>query len=62
MGGIGSGGWREGAGRKPTDGARVKISARVPAWLMDLIKTEAHRRQLSASQYITELITKGLER
>lgn len=61
MGGIGSGGPREGAGRKATDGARVKISVRVPAWLVDLIKTEAERRQLSTSQLITELLTKGLE-
>lgn len=62
MGGIGSGGSREGAGRKATDGARVKISVRVPTWLVDLIKTEAERRQLSTSQLITELLTKGLEK
>lgn len=61
MGGIGSGGLREGAGRKAHEGARVKISTRVPAWLVDLVKSEAERRQLSTSQMITELITKGLE-
>lgn len=62
MGGIGSGGAREGAGRKALDGARVKISARIPVWLVDLIKAEAQRRELSTSQLITELLTKGLER
>ncbi len=62
MGGIGSGGAREGAGRKATDGARTKISARVPVWLVDLIKDEAGRRKVSTSQLITEFLTKGLER
>lgn len=62
MGGIGSGGPREGAGRKPLDGARVKISARIPEWLIDLVRTEADRLNLSTSQLITELITKGLEK
>lgn len=61
MGGIGSGGAREGAGRKATDGAREKISVRLPVWLVDLIKDEAARRKVSASQQITELLTKGLE-
>lgn len=62
MGGIGSGGAREGAGRKATDGARTKISARVPVWLVDMIKNEADRRKVSTSQLITEFLTKGLER
>ncbi len=62
MGGIGSGGAREGAGRKATDGLRAKISARVPVWLVDLIKDEAVRRKVSTSQLITEFLTKGLER
>lgn len=62
MGGKGSGGAREGAGRKATDGARTKISARVPVWLVDLIKDEAARRKVSTSQLITEFLTKGLER
>lgn len=62
MGGIGSGGAREGAGRKATDGARVKISARIPAWLVDLIKDEADRRKVSTSQLITDFLTKGVER
>lgn len=61
MGGIGSGGAREGAGRKAIDGARTKISARVPVWLVDLIKDEAARRKVSTSQLITEFLTKGLE-
>ena len=62
MGGLGSGGAREGAGRKATGGARTKISARVPVWLVDLIKDEAARRKVSTSQLITEFLTKGLER
>lgn len=63
MGGIGSGGARIGAGRKAEDGSpKIKISARVPGWLLDLIRTEATRRQLPTSQLITELLTKGLER
>lgn len=62
MGGIGSGGAREGAGRKATDGARAKISARIPMWLVDLIKDEAARRKVSTSQQINDLLTKGLER
>lgn len=62
MGGIGSGGPREGAGRKAIDGATVKVSARIPAWLVDLVKTEADRRRLSTSRLITELLAKGLER
>ena len=61
MGGIGSGGARDGAGRKATDGARTKISARIPVWLVDLIKDEAARREVSTSQQITELLTKALE-
>jgi len=62
MGGIGSGGAREGSGRKALDGERVKISVRLPKWVLDLIKSEAERRELSTSQLITELLTKGLER
>lgn len=61
MGGIGSGGAREGAGRKATCGERTKISARIPVWLVDLIKDEATRRKVSTSQLITEFLTKGLE-
>lgn len=62
MGGVGSGGACEGAGRKATNGARAKISARVPVRLVDLIKDEAARRKVSTSQLITEFLTKGLER
>lgn len=62
MGGIGSGGAREGSGRKAIDGARIKISVRVPEWLIKQIRSEAERRELSISQIITELITKGLEK
>lgn len=62
MGGIGSGGAREGAGRKATDGARTKISIRIPVWLVDLIKEEADRRRVSTSQQITDFLMKGVER
>lgn len=63
MGGIGSGGAREGAGRKTIDGeSRSKISLSLPTWLLDLIRDEADRRKLSTFQLITEFLTKGLER
>lgn len=63
MGGIGSGGTREGAGRKAADGEpRTKISVTLPTWLLSLIRDEADRRKLPTSQLITELLTKGLER
>lgn len=62
MGGIGSGGAREGAGRKTEDGEpRTKISVTLPTWLLSMVRDEADRLKISASQLITELITKGLE-
>lgn len=63
MGGIGSGGAREGAGRKTADGEpRTKISLTIPTWLLNLVRDEAARRKESTSQLITEFLTKGLER
>ncbi len=63
MGGIGSGGAREGAGRKTVDGEpRTKISVTLPTWLLNLIRDEAARRKVSTTQLITEFLTKGLER
>lgn len=63
MGGIGSGGAREGAGRKTVDGEpRTKISVTLPTWLLNLIRDEAARRKVSTSKLITEFLTKGLER
>lgn len=62
MGGTGSGGAREGTGRNATDGAREKISVRLPVWPVDQTKDETSRRKVSASQQITELLTKGVER
>lgn len=63
MGGIGTGGAREGAGRKTIDGEpRSKISLTLPTWLLNLIRDEADCRKLSTSQLITEFLTKGLER
>jgi len=63
MGGIGSGGAREGAGRKTVDGEpRMKISVTLPSWLLNLIRDEADRRRVSTSQLITDFLTKGLER
>lgn len=63
MGGIGSGGARDGAGRKTIDGEpRTKISLTLPTWLLDLIRDEADRRRQSTSLLITELLTKGIER
>ncbi|MCX4289092.1 MAG: hypothetical protein OSJ46_06270 [Duncaniella sp.] len=63
MGGIGSGGARKNAGRKPIDGeARAKISLTLPTWQLELVRNEAARLRLPVSSLITELITKGLER
>lgn len=63
MGGIGSGGARKNAGRKPEDGQpRAKISLSIPSWLLDLIQAEARRKEIPVSALITELITKGIER
>lgn len=62
MGGIGSGGARTGAGRKAIEGEpRVKVSMSLPGWLVDLIRAEAVRREVSASKLITELLMKGVE-
>lgn len=62
MGGMGSGGAREGAGRKTMDGEpRSKISLSLPTWLLNYIRDETDRRKLSTSQLITEFLTKGLE-
>lgn len=63
MGGIGSGGARDGAGRKTTDGApRTKVSVTLPTWLLSMIRDEADRQQRPVSNLITDLITKGIER
>lgn len=63
MGGIGSGGFREGSGRKFIDGEpRVKLSISLPGWLADLVQGEAVRQERPVSHLITELLTKGLER
>ena len=49
MGGIGSSGAREGAGRKTIDGEpRSRISVTLPTWLLILIRDEADRRNESA--------------
>lgn len=63
MGGFGSGGARENAGRKSLDGEpRIKLSVSLPASLLSLIRAEADRQQLPVSNIMTELLTKGLER
>lgn len=63
MGGIGSGGFREGSGRKLVDGTpRVRISVTLPAWLADLVQAESVRQERPLSHLITELLTKGIER
>lgn len=63
MGGKGSGGAREGAGRKTQDGApRVKITVTLPAWMVSTLRAESDRLRLPTSQVVTELIKKGLER
>ena len=61
MGGIGSGGAREGAGRKLIDGEpRMKISVTLPVGLVAHLRDMAMRGHTSTSQLITELIKKGL--
>lgn len=63
MGGFGSGGARENAGRKSLDGEpRIKISVTLPASLLTLVREEADRRQLPVSNIMSELLTKGFER
>lgn len=63
MGGFGSGGARNGAGRKPADGTpKQKVSVTLPAWLLSLIRGEADRRRIPASQLITELLIQGIEK
>lgn len=63
MGGKGSGGAREGAGRKTQDGApRVKITVTLPAWMVSTLRAESDHRRVPTSQVVTELIKKGLER
>ncbi len=63
MGGIGSGGARKNAGRKPADEQpKAKISISIPVFLLAKLRDDAERRQISTSQFITELLTKGLER
>ncbi|MDE6810890.1 MAG: hypothetical protein K2J15_00915 [Muribaculaceae bacterium] len=63
MGGTGSGGAREGAGRKTIDGeVRSKISVTLPMWQLDLVRSEATRLRPPVFNLITALITKGLEK
>ena len=63
MGGIGSGGSREGSGRKCIDGEpRGRISVTLPGWLLVSIRKEAESQQMSASSYITEIIHKGISK
>lgn len=62
MGGIGSGGAREGSGRKAIDGEpRSKVSVTLPTWLLSQMCDGADRRKLPASQLITDILTKGIE-
>lgn len=63
MGGIGSGGAREGAGRKTIDGEpRTKISVTLPTGMLNTLRDEAARRKMSTSSYITQLLLKVVER
>lgn len=61
MGGIGSGGFRNNAGRKSIDGdPRTKISLTLPTWLLSLLRDEAERQKCSASQLITDILIKHI--
>jgi hypothetical protein len=60
MGGFGSGGTRNGAGRQCIDGVpRVKVSLSLPARLIRQLRDDADRQRISLSQLITDLITKS---
>lgn len=62
MGGIGSGGYRENAGRKTIDGTpRTQISVTLPAWMVDKLRTDSRKNKKSLSQYMSDCIEKGLE-
>lgn len=61
MGGIGSGGSREGACRKTSDGEqRTKISITLPTGLLNVVRSEAEMKKISSSKLIAELIIKGI--
>lgn len=63
MGGIGSGGARDGAGRKTIDGEpRSRISVSIPTGMLSQIRDTADCRKISVSQYITDLLTKSIDR
>lgn len=62
MGGIGSGGPRDGAGRKTDDGQRrSRMTVTLPGWLALLVREESEARKVPASQLVTELLIKGIE-
>ena len=62
MGGIGSGGARDGAGRKTIDGEpSARISVSIPTGMLSHIRDTADRRKISVSQYITDLLTKSID-
>lgn len=60
MGGIGSGGARKGAGRKPEGKERVTLC--LPDWLLSLARSESIRRGESLSAYLGGVMEKGMER
>lgn len=60
MGGIGSGGARRGAGRKPEGKERVTLC--LPDWLLRMARHESHHQQRSLSAYLSEVMEKGMER
>jgi hypothetical protein len=62
MGGIGSGGAREGAGRKTIDGEpRTRITVTLPTGLLSIVRDEAERRNISTSQLLSDYLRKGLQ-
>ncbi|MGM9817168.1 MAG: hypothetical protein ACI304_08980 [Lepagella sp.] len=63
MGGYGSGGARKNAGRRPIDGElRYKISITLPKSQIERLRQESVQQNLSISNLISELITKGYKR
>ena len=62
MGGVGSGGFRENAGRKPGGASPcVCFSLSIESNLLCLLRDEAARECKSVSEHIVDLIEKGLK-
>ena len=60
MGGIGSGGPRQGAGRKTIDAApRCRVSLTLPEWMVGELRSEAELQRRPLSAVVTECLIKN---